>query len=42
MVRLRNRHDVRNLLLTPAALSAFMASETTRWQPIAQAAGMKK
>jgi tripartite-type tricarboxylate transporter receptor subunit TctC len=28
--------------MTPAALSAFMASETTRWQPIAQAAGMKK
>jgi tripartite-type tricarboxylate transporter receptor subunit TctC len=27
--------------MTPAGLSAFMASETARWQPIAQAAGMK-
>jgi tripartite-type tricarboxylate transporter receptor subunit TctC len=27
--------------MTPAELAAFMASETARWRPIAQAAGMK-
>jgi tripartite-type tricarboxylate transporter receptor subunit TctC len=27
--------------MTPAELAVFMASETARWQPIAQAAGMK-
>jgi tripartite-type tricarboxylate transporter receptor subunit TctC len=28
--------------MTPVELSAIMASETARWQPIAQEAGMKK